>query len=289
MHVGRRAFQEATSAKARLHQGEVLNGEELASDERGQSAPQEEGSGLTSFAPTLFNSCQVSLQQPSTAQNLGPTTCTSSNNITLTPKRNLHPPSYAISPKSAVSSMPPQRDPTYEEIPSFAPQTTDDCDLDKETDANIYDSVASEKDRGVFQSLENTLDRSKPYLPVLESSSQLVESIVVEDPDRIVIDATPGKKKKGTKRKRKEEPKEKEVCYTHVHLHTCTVRNTCVESTHTHTYLHTHTNHMRTHTNHIRTHTRTCMHACMHTPISHAYVSRMLHFSKKLNVHSHHK
>ena len=151
-------------------------------------------------------------------KNLGPATCTSSN-LTLTPKRNLHPPSYAISPKPAVSSMPPQRDPTYEEIPSFAPQTADDCDLDKETDANIYDSVASEKDRGVFQSLENTLDRSKPYLPVLESSSQLVESIVVEDPDRIVIDATPGKKKKGTKRKRKEEPKEKEVCNIRTSAH----------------------------------------------------------------------
>ena len=169
--------------------------------------------------------CSTPTKSPSNnlpAQNLAPATCTSSNNITLTPKRNLHPPSYAISPKPAVSSMPPQRDPTYEEIPSFAPQMVDDCDSDKETDAaaaNIYDSAASEKDRGVFQSLENKLDRSKPYLPVLESSSQLVESIVVEDPDRIVIDVTPGKKKKGTKRKNQRRKR----CATYIHLHTCKI------------------------------------------------------------------
>ena len=99
-------------------------------------------------------------------KNLSPATCTSSN-LTLTPKRNLHPPSYAISPKPAVSSMPPQRDPTYEEILSFAPQTVDDCDPDKETDAaaNIYDSVASEKDRkhaGPLQALPSCAGEQLP-------------------------------------------------------------------------------------------------------------------------------
>ena len=57
------------------------------------------------------------------------------------------------------------------------------------------------------------LDRSKPYVPVLERSSQLMEDSEL-DSTRIVIDANPMPLRKKAKRKRKQEQKpiKDEVC-----------------------------------------------------------------------------
>jgi len=53
------------------------------------------------------------------------------------------------------------------------------------------------------------LDFSKPYLPILERSSQLMESVLEESTDRVVIDATPlPLRKRAAKRKRKEDKAE---------------------------------------------------------------------------------
>ena len=56
------------------------------------------------------------------------------------------------------------------------------------------------------------MNLSKPYLPILERSSLLMESVLDESTNRVIIDATPlPLRKKAAKRKRKEEKAKEEV------------------------------------------------------------------------------
>ena len=79
------------------------------------------------------------------------------------------------------------------------------------------------------------LDNSRPLLPILESSSQLMEDSLLSETPRIEIDVTPIKLKKRKKRAAASKKQEKEnvvlvsiiMCvHTHTHTHKCTWLNT---------------------------------------------------------------